>query len=89
LVCAIEDTLDFVVEQQTYGVEYMQSTFLPSSPLERLPDPESVRERIADLHAEARLLRRLLRLSQAAQEEREAPPSTRRPLDRPPWVRDD
>lgn len=40
------------------------------SPLNSLPDPERVRDRLAHLFAEARLLRRLLRLSEEAREER-------------------
>jgi hypothetical protein len=42
------------------------------SPLDTIPDPERIRDRLSVLFAEARLLRRLLRLSQATQHERSA-----------------
>jgi hypothetical protein len=42
----------------------------PQSPLDSIPDPERIRDRLAELFAEAKLLRRLLRLSQAARHER-------------------
>ena len=43
------------------------------SPLDLLPPPPSIHERMGCLYRELALLRRLLRLSQAAREERHAP----------------
>jgi hypothetical protein len=40
------------------------------SPLDRLPPPPAIHERMGCLYRELALLRRLLRLSQAAREER-------------------
>jgi hypothetical protein len=42
----------------------------PTSPLDSIPDPERIRDRLSVLFVEARLLRRLLRLSEATREER-------------------
>jgi hypothetical protein len=41
-----------------------------SSPLNQLPPPLTIRERMGRLYRELALLRRLLRLSQAARDER-------------------
>jgi hypothetical protein len=54
------------------------TTAAPPSPLETLADPESIRDRLYALHQEARLLRRLLRLSQAARDEQAAQRTIRR-----------
>ncbi len=40
------------------------------SPLDTIPDPQRIRDRLADLFAEARLLRRLLRVALDAQQDR-------------------
>jgi hypothetical protein len=40
------------------------------SPLDRLPSPENIHQRMGRLYRELDLLRRLLRLSQAARDER-------------------
>ena len=45
--------------------------------LASLPDPERVRDRLSDLFTEARLLRRLLRLTEAARQERTTEPTER------------
>jgi hypothetical protein len=52
------------------------------SPLDSLPEPERIRDRLSDLFVEARLLRRLLRLSQAVRDERREPQTGRRTADR-------
>jgi hypothetical protein len=51
-----------------------------ASPLDTVPDPEEIRDRLAEIHGEARLLRRLLRLAVDADRERaaERPASKRR-----------
>jgi hypothetical protein len=43
-----------------------------NSPIEQLPPPLTIHQRIGQLCRELTLLRRLLRLSQAAQQERRA-----------------
>jgi hypothetical protein len=47
------------------------------SPLHTLPDPERIRDRLYAIFAEARLLRRLLRLSQAVRQDRAVEPAGR------------
>ena len=42
----------------------------PSSPLDTIPDPERIRDRLSVLFAEARLLRRLLRVAVDSRRER-------------------
>ena len=49
-----------------------------SSPLEALPEPEAIRRRLSALFVEARLLRRLLRLSESVSDEYPAERSDRR-----------
>jgi hypothetical protein len=48
-----------------------------SSPLDTIPDPESIRDRLSALFAEARLLRRLLRVAIDARQERPREPGGR------------
>lgn len=47
------------------------------SPLDQLPPPPLIHERMGRLYRELALLRRLLRLSQAAREERATEPANR------------
>ena len=47
------------------------------SPLDTIPDPERIRDRLSALFAEARLLRRLLRVAVAARQERTTEPADR------------
>lgn len=51
----------------------------PTTPqiVQNLPDPESVRDRLAHLFAEANLLRSLLRLSERAVRQRRVPADRR------------
>jgi hypothetical protein len=46
------------------------TTDAPPSPLDTIPDPERIRDRLSALFAEARLLRRLLRVAVDASQER-------------------
>jgi hypothetical protein len=46
------------------------STATAPSPLDTIPDPERIRDRLSALFAEARLLRRLLRVAVDAQHKR-------------------
>ena len=48
------------------------------SPLDRLPPPVAIHRHIGRLYRELALLRRLLRLSQAAHEQRNTRPQARR-----------
>lgn len=48
------------------------------SPLDTIASPEHIRDRLSALFAEARLLRRLLRLSQATRQERATSTTNRR-----------
>jgi hypothetical protein len=47
------------------------------SPLDQLPPPPAIHERMGRLYRELSLLRRLLRLSQAARQERTPEPADR------------
>jgi len=53
------------------------TTVSPPSPLDTLPDPERIRDRLSAIMAEARILRRLLRLSVDAQQDRSSYPASR------------
>jgi hypothetical protein len=46
------------------------------SPLDVIPDPERIRDRLSALFVEARLLRRLLRVAEDARQERALPAPT-------------
>jgi hypothetical protein len=47
-----------------------RTTDPPPSPLDTIPDPERIRDRLSALFTEARLLRRLLRVAVDARQER-------------------
>jgi hypothetical protein len=49
----------------------------PASPIDAIPDPERIRDRLSDLFAEARLLRRLLRVAIDIRQDRTASPAPR------------
>jgi hypothetical protein len=53
------------------------STAPPPSPIDCIPDPERIRDRLSTLFAEARLLRRLLRVAVDARQERTHEPAGR------------
>jgi hypothetical protein len=54
----------------------MPHTVAPS-PLDAIPDPERIRDRLSAIFAEARLLRRLLRVAVDSRQERTPPPAER------------
>jgi hypothetical protein len=54
----------------------------PPSPLGTIPDPERIRDRLSTLFAEARLLRRLLRVAVDARDERTTEPTNRQGVSR-------
>jgi hypothetical protein len=58
------------------------SPIATESPLDRLPLPPVIHQHMGRLYRELALLRRLLRLSQAARQERNPEPADRREVSR-------
>jgi hypothetical protein len=66
----------------TQETEHMAHTTDPPSPPVTIPDPERIRDRLSALFAEARLLRRLLRVAVDARQVRIAEPADRQEVAR-------